>query len=118
MKKTLQKTSDYTEFLNDIRGRIRNAQVSASRILNKGLVKLYWSIGKDIVEKQEKLGWGKAVVERLSRDLKKDFPNAAGYSPQNLWLMRQFYLEYRNDPILQQAVGVLAGWCIPSRTGA
>lgn len=99
--------NDYVEFLNSIRSRIRNAQISASRILNKGLVGLYWSIGRDIVEKQEKLGWGKAVVERLSRDLKKDFPNNTGYSPQNLWLMRQIYLEYRGDQILQQLVGEL-----------
>src|SRR3989338_8010876 len=95
-------TNDYVEFLGSIRSRIRSAQISASRILNKGLVGLYWSIGKDIALKQEKLGWGKAVVERLSRDLKKDFPNSTGYSPQNLWLMRQLYLEYRDDQILQQ----------------
>lgn len=111
MNKSLSKilivTNDYVEFLNSIRSRIRSAQISASRILNKGLVGLYWSIGKDIVDKQEKLGWGKAVVERLSRDLKKDFPNSTGYSPQNLWLMRQIYLEYRGDRILQQVVGEL-----------
>lgn len=111
MKKEKTKKSivpnDYVEFLNSIRSRIRSAQISASRILNKGLVGLYWSIGHDIVDKQEKLGWGKAVVERLSRDLKKDFPNSTGYSPQNLWLMRQIYLEYRGDQILQQLVGEL-----------
>ncbi len=99
--------SDYSEFLNGIKSRIHSAQISASQILNKGLVGLYWSIGRDIVEKQEKLGWGKAVVERLSKDLKKDFPVSAGYSPQNLWLMRQVYLEYRDDRILQQLVGEL-----------
>lgn len=110
MKKSKPKNSivanDYVEFLNHIKSRIRDAQITASRIMNRGLVGLYWSIGKDIVEKQENLGWGKAVVERLSRDLKKDF-SSTGYSPQNLWLMRQVYLEYRNDPILQQLVGEL-----------
>ncbi len=107
MTKTLTQNTDYSKFLNQLKSRIQSAQISASRVLNKGLVSLYWSIGRDIVEKQELLGWGKAVVERLSKDLRKDFPNGQGYSTQNLWLMRQFYLEYHEDPILQQLVGEL-----------
>lgn len=74
-------------------------------MVNKELISLYWEIGKGIVEKQEQLGWGKAVVERLSRDLMEEFPGTAGFSPQNLWLMRQFFLEYRDNAILQQLVG-------------
>ena len=109
MKKTKPKnsvvTNDYVEFLNSIRSRIRSAQISASRILNKGLVGLYWSIGKDIVDKQAKLGWGKSVVEQLSKDLRREFNGTSGFSTQNLWYMRQFYIEYQEHANLQQLAG-------------
>lgn len=57
------------------------------------------------MERQEVLGWGNAVVERLSADLKAEFPEMKGFSPQNLWLIRQFYAEYCQSPNLQQLVG-------------
>ena len=62
-------------------------------------------MGRLIVERQEAQGWGKSVVERLSADLRDTFPDQTGFSPQNLWLMRQIYAEYRDEPILQQLVG-------------
>lgn len=107
MTKALSKANDYFEFLSTIKNRIRNARISAARVVNKELNSLYWDIGKHIVEKQEKLGWGKSVVERLSHDLMAEFPGSSGFSPQNLWLMRQFFLEYRDSSILQQLVGEL-----------
>ncbi len=103
--KNLIVTNDYVEFLNSIKLRIRSAQISASRVLNKGLVKLYWSIGKDIVDKQDKLGWGKSVVENLSKDLRHEFNGTSGFSTQNLWYMRQFYTEYQGHSNLQQLAG-------------
>jgi predicted nuclease of restriction endonuclease-like (RecB) superfamily len=68
---------------------------------------LGWICGKTqhIVKSQEKYGWGRSVVERLSQDLKAEFSHKTGFSPQNLWYMRQFYLEYQNKPNLQQLVG-------------
>lgn len=105
MTKAPIRTNDYTEFLNTLKTRIRSARIAAARVVNKELISLYWEIGKGVVEKQEQLGWGKAVVERLSRDLMAEFPGSAGFSPQNLWLMRQFFLEYRDNTILQQLVG-------------
>lgn len=102
---TLSKTNDYLEFLGAIKNRIRDARISASRVVNKELISLYWDVGKGIVEKQENLGWGKSVVESLSHDLIVEFPGSSGFSPQNLWLMRQLFLEYRDRPILQQLVG-------------
>jgi len=49
---------EYFEFLNDLRNRIRHVQYQAYRAVNKELISLYWDLGKSIVEKQEKLGWG------------------------------------------------------------
>jgi predicted nuclease of restriction endonuclease-like (RecB) superfamily len=76
---------------------------------NKELVNLYWDIGKMIVDKQTELGWGKSVVERLSQDLQKTYKGQQGFSPQNLWFMRKFYLEYYQNEILLPMVREI-GW--------
>ena len=97
--------SDYLKFLKEIKEKIVSARIIAYRKLNRHLIKLYWEIGKKIVERQEKFGWGKNIVEKLSHDLRQEFFAAKGYSVQNLWYMRQFYLKYRDFPNLQQLVG-------------
>jgi hypothetical protein len=51
---------------------------------------LYWDLGRGIVEKQEAMGWGKTVVERLSGDLREAYPGVKVFSANNLWLMWQF----------------------------
>lgn len=97
--------SDYLPFLEEIKGKIKSARIQAYRRVNKEIILLYWDIGNKIVEKQEQFGWGKGIVEKLSNDLKKEFPTQTGYSAQNLWYMRQFYLTYKDFPNLQQLVG-------------
>lgn len=80
--------------------------------------KLYWQIGKDIIHKQERFGWGKSVVLRLSAALKEEFPPIKGFSVQNLWYMRSFYLAWRLDASkLQQGVGVFRDASFPSVLG-
>lgn len=97
---------DYLQFLKEIKEKIVFARITAYRGLNRGLIKLYWEIGKNIVERQERFGWGKSIVEKLSHDLRQEFSaTKKGYSAQNLWYMRQFYLEYRDFSNLQQLVG-------------
>ena len=61
-----------------------------------------------IAERQKKAGWGRSVVETLSLDLRHEFPGVAGFSVQNLWYMRQFYLEYSGHEKLQPLVGEIA----------
>ncbi|MDP2683377.1 MAG: PDDEXK nuclease domain-containing protein [Deltaproteobacteria bacterium] len=58
--------------------------------------------------KQENLGWGKAIVETLAKDLQKEFPGIQGFSVQNLWNMRQFYSPYKDDSKLQPLVGEIS----------
>ena len=84
--------SGYLRFLNEVKERIRTARLRAAMSANRELITLYWQIGKGIVERQRSAGWGKSVVERLSRDLKSEFPDCSGFSPQNIWFMRAFYL--------------------------
>lgn len=99
----------YKDFVTDIKKRIKSAQYEAMKAVNKQAIQLNWDIGKMIVEKQEQLGWGKSVVEQLSKDLQKEFPGQRGWSAQNLWNMRQFYLEYKDKSNLQSLIGEI-GW--------
>jgi hypothetical protein len=96
---------DYSALLIDVKNRIRTAQIRASLSVNRELIQLYWDIGHLIVERQRAQGWGRSVVERLAADIRKSFPGMAGFSPQNIWKMRGFFLawtaEVRN---LSQAV--------------
>ena len=103
----LQK-ADYQQFLEEIKQKVYQAQYQALKAVNKKLITLYWEIGQSIVEKQEQYGWGKSIVENLSKDLQIDFPGAKGFSSQNLWYMRQFYLEYKNNARLQPLVGEIS----------
>jgi predicted nuclease of restriction endonuclease-like (RecB) superfamily len=100
---------DYPALLAEVKTRIQSAQHAALRAVNKALVGLYWDIGRLIVERQQREGWGKAVVEQLSSDLRAAFPGVGGFSAQNLWYMRQFFQEYSATPNLQPLVGEV-GW--------
>lgn len=102
------KNNLYNDFLADIKNRIREAQYSALKAVNKGLINLYWDIGKSIVEEQKKFNWGKSVVETLAKDLQKEYPGIKGFSAQNLWYMRQFYIQYENNQQLQPLVGEIS----------
>jgi predicted nuclease of restriction endonuclease-like (RecB) superfamily len=101
-------TVDYAQLLAEVKERVRSAQYAALKAVNTELVGLYWDLGRMIVERQEQAGWGKSVVERLSQDLRREFPGVAGFSVQNLWYMRQFHMEYRGDERLQPLVGEIA----------
>jgi predicted nuclease of restriction endonuclease-like (RecB) superfamily len=98
----------YKVFLSEIKEKIHSAQYEAMKQVNKTLLALYWEIGKSIVEKQKEHGWGKSIVETLSKDLQNEFPGIQGYSVQNLWYMRQIYLEYKDNAKLQPLVGEIS----------
>jgi predicted nuclease of restriction endonuclease-like (RecB) superfamily len=95
---------DYLDFLAQIKGRIRQRQYQALRAVNTELVTLYLELGEAIDAKQLEQGWGKSIVENLARDLQSEFPGRNGFSAQNLWLMRQFFREYRDKENLQPLV--------------
>lgn len=99
---------DYGSFLADLKVRIRQAQYQAFRAANKELLQLYWEIGESIHLKQEEVGWGKAVVETLARDLQAEFPGRNGFSARNLWNMRDFYREFSSRPKLQPLVAEIS----------
>jgi len=97
--------ADYAAVLESLKGRIRQAQTRAMLSVNRELIQLYWDIGREIVERQEREGWGKGIVDRLAADIQRAFPGLRGFSPVNIGRMRAFYLAYRPDPLISsQAV--------------
>jgi predicted nuclease of restriction endonuclease-like (RecB) superfamily len=99
--------SDYGPWLAELKTRIHLAQQRAARSVNRELVLLYWQIGRDILERQGREGWGAKVIERLSVDLRNAFPEMKGFSRANLLYMRAFAEAWPDPQIVQQAVGQL-----------
>ncbi len=95
---------DYSRFIAELKERIQSARVAAARAVNRELILLYWDIGRAIVEKQKALGWGDSIVERLARDLQAAFPHNRGFSRQNVWRMRQFFIDHTTPEFLAQLV--------------
>ena len=96
--------TQYKNFLQELKQKIYSAKSKAILSANRIMIELYFDIGKDIVAKQEALGWGKSVVEKMSKDLIGEFGEKSGYSTSNLWRMRNFYLSYKENEKLAQAV--------------
>jgi predicted nuclease of restriction endonuclease-like (RecB) superfamily len=98
-------SGDYAAFLEDLKSRIRTARVKASLSVNREMVLLYWGIGRDILERQTRFGWGAKVVQRLATDLRSEFPDMRGLSRTNLMYMRAFAKAYPEDSFVQQVAG-------------
>jgi predicted nuclease of restriction endonuclease-like (RecB) superfamily len=95
----------YGTFLKELKTRIQQAQVKAALAVNKELVLLYWHIGNEILTRQNQERWGTKVVERLSNDLRKEFPSMKGLSRTNLLYMRAFAEAWSEKEIVPQLVG-------------
>jgi len=97
----------YREFLHGLKLRIQQAQLKATLAVNRELILLYWQIGRDILERQERAGWGARIVERLAQDLHREFPDVRGFSPRNFKYMRAFAEAWPDEAIVQQLVAQL-----------
>jgi predicted nuclease of restriction endonuclease-like (RecB) superfamily len=97
--------TDYAPLLDSLKRRVREAQSNAVLLANRELTRLYWDIGRLIVERQEAEGWGQGIVDRLAADIQFAFPGISGFSTVNVSRMRMFYLAYRpGKSILSQPV--------------
>nr|WP_199326389.1 MULTISPECIES: PDDEXK nuclease domain-containing protein [unclassified Leptolyngbya] len=88
-----------------MKSRIRSAQLRAAIAVNKELVLLYWHIGREILTRQAEAGWGGKVIERLAKDLKREFPDIKGFSRTNLLYMRAFAEAYPDEEFVHQLGG-------------
>ena len=97
----------YPALVADLKERIHAARMRATLAVNQELVLLYWDIGRSILDRQEREGWGTKVIERLSVDLRVAFPDMKGLSPRNLQYMKAFAEAWDDRAIVQQAAALL-----------
>jgi predicted nuclease of restriction endonuclease-like (RecB) superfamily len=105
--KNIQIPKRYDVFLQQLKERIRSAQIRAALSVNKELILLYWGIGRDILTRQESEGWGAKVIDKLAKDLTKSFPEMTGFGSRNLKYMRRFAEAYPDKSFVQQVVAQL-----------
>ena len=97
---------EYAEWIAEIKHRYRSAQVKAAVKVNAEKLLFNWLLGRDLVQKKAEERWGAGVVEQVSLDLKREFPDADGFSTRNLHYMKQWYLFYtQSNPQILQRVG-------------
>lgn len=97
----LELHTEYKRFFIQVKEQIRSSQAKAALFVNTSLIQLYWSIGRMIAEKQIEYAWGAGVINQLAKDLKAELPGTAGFSRSNLFFIRQFYLFYSGEKVLQ-----------------
>jgi predicted nuclease of restriction endonuclease-like (RecB) superfamily len=96
--------SDYAGILLDLKQRIQRERLRTVMAANSAMVLLYWDIGRTILERQDREGWGARVIDRLSTDLREAFPDMKGLSPRNLKYMRAFATVWPDRAIVQEAL--------------
>jgi predicted nuclease of restriction endonuclease-like (RecB) superfamily len=97
----------YADWLAELKTRIHSAQQRATLAVNRELVLLYWQIGRDILERQAREGWGAKVIDRLAHDLRAVFPDMKGFSPRNLKYMRSFAEAWPDAEFVQAVLAQL-----------
>lgn len=90
----IQLDNEYITWIAELKDRYRSAQTKAAVKVNAEKLLFNWQLGRDLVQKKAEERWGSGVVEQVSLDLKKAFPNADGFSTANLWFMKKWYLFY------------------------
>jgi predicted nuclease of restriction endonuclease-like (RecB) superfamily len=100
-------SQEYTQLLTDLKARVASSRVKAALSVNKQLIVLYHHIGMQILQAQERQGWGAKVIDQLSKDLASEFPEMKGFSVRNLKYMRKFAEEYPDSQFVQEVLAQL-----------
>jgi len=103
----LDQPFDYAGLLAELKAQIGAVRTRATLAVNRELVLLYWSIGKQILAQQSRAGWGAKVVQQLATDLRAEFPEMQGLSKRNLQYMKAFAESYPDQEFVQQVVALL-----------
>ena len=98
---------DYPDVLKELKLNIANTRLKTILAANSEMVLLYWGIGKRILDKQQDSGWGAKVIDRLSFDLNKAFPDMSGFSTRNLKYMRAFASAWPDQHVVQEVLAQL-----------
>jgi len=94
----------YAEWVKEVKERVRSTQQKAVFAANSAMITMYWQIGRDILERQVRQGWGAKVVDRLAADLRREFPEMKGFSSRNLKYMRLFAEAWTDELFVQRVV--------------
>lgn len=92
---------EFKDIINNIKEDIKTTHVTTAFQVNKNLVMLYFRLGKILYDNFK---YGNKFIDEVARELKLEYPNATGYSTRNLKYMKRFYLEYKDDEVMQQLV--------------
>ena len=95
---------DITSYFTEIISIIENAKIKIYKAINNGLIGMYWEVGEYISRKISENGWGEGTIKQFSRFILTQYPDIKGFSPQNLWRMKQFYETYKDKPKLSPLV--------------
>ncbi len=108
---------EYKDWLTALKVRIRQVQLKAAVAVNQELLKFYWELGADIVERQKNAAWGDGFLKHLSKDLRVEFPAMKGFSLSNIKYIRQWYLLYSDAGLIgQQAIGQIGQQAVAQLT--
>lgn len=94
--------AEYVNWIAEVKHRYRSAQVKAAVRVNAEKLFFNWQLGRDLVQKKAEERWGAGVVEQVSLDLQREFPDAQGFSAPNLWFMKKWYLFYTTSDAQQK----------------
>jgi predicted nuclease of restriction endonuclease-like (RecB) superfamily len=100
----------YVELLEQLKVRVRTAQGRAARAANIEVVRLYYSVGADILARQDAAGWGAKIVDRLAADLRAAFPDQRGWSRRNLLYMRALAAAWPDEDEFVHQAGAQLPW--------
>ncbi len=100
---------EYKTTLSDIVEKIKKSRYKMLKEINHQTIDLYWNIGRIVCLRIQENKWGKSVVEKLSKDLQREFPGVRGFSSRNIWRMNVFYETYSHFEILPPVVAEI-GW--------
>ena len=100
----LEMPEGYAAFFLGLKERIARERIKAVLSANSAMVLMYWDIGRAILERQKEEGWGAKVIDRLSHDLRKAFPDMTGFSARNLKYMRKFAESWPKRSIVQEVL--------------
>ena len=88
---------DYLQWVKELCKRYRQSQIKAAVKVNTEMLKFYWSLGEDICEKQKQYKWGAKVIDRLSLDMRSEFPQSEGFSRANLYHIKRWFTFYSSQ---------------------
>ena len=115
METEIEKTnSEYRQWLIELKARIHQSQIKAAVRVNEEMLRLYWSMGYDIVVRQMEATWGSGFLKKLSTDLRSEFPDMKGFSERNLLDIKRFYVFYAQNNVIPSQLATE----IPHQLGA